>query len=318
MLLSCGDALVDFMPAKDAQGRDAYVPVVGGSCLNVAVAMARLGAPTGLVGGISDDMFGAMIAEHAEASNVDLRYVTRSPTETTLAFVRFVHGEPHYAFYDEASATRRWTYKAGSIPFADVEVLHVGSTSLIHDPVSSETLAMVREAAAATTVSFDPNCRPNLVGDIDDYRRRMDGFMALADIVRMSDVDFEYLYGEGDYDLFAEARLAAGNALVVITRGGDGVTAWAKSGRVEVASPKIDVADTIGAGDTFQGASLVALVETGVIGKAALASISPEALRKVLAFGVTCAGITCSRPGANPPRRVEIMGSTAFQALARA
>ncbi len=104
MLLSCGDALIDFVPVRSSDGRDGYVPVVGGSCLNIAVAMARLGAPTGFVGGVSTDMFGEMIEGHMASSMVDLRYVTRSETETTLAFVRFVNGEPHYAFYDEMTA----------------------------------------------------------------------------------------------------------------------------------------------------------------------------------------------------------------------
>src|SRR5882757_1345177 len=109
MLLSCGDALVDFLPVRSADGRDAVVPVVGGSCLNIAVGMARLGAPAGFVGGISTDLFGRMIAEHATASQVELRYADRGEYQTTLAFVRTVDGEPHYAFYDEGTATRNWS-----------------------------------------------------------------------------------------------------------------------------------------------------------------------------------------------------------------
>ena len=104
MLLSCGDALVDFLPVTSVDGRDAAVPVAGGSCLNIAVGMARLGAPAGFVGGISTDLFGRIIADHALGSRVDLRYATRSEHQTTLAFVRHVGGEPQYAFYDEATA----------------------------------------------------------------------------------------------------------------------------------------------------------------------------------------------------------------------
>jgi fructokinase len=170
MLLSCGDSLIDFMPVLAADGREAYVPVVGGSCLNVAIAMARLGAQTGFVGGISTDMFGAMIAAHAEASGVSLACTLRPQTETTLAFVRFVEGEPTYAFYDETSATRRWWHEPGAIPFDRVEALHIGSTSLIPDQGHAEGLKLVEEALARTIVSFDPNCRPNLVTDLDDYR----------------------------------------------------------------------------------------------------------------------------------------------------
>src|ERR1700737_3203672 len=128
MLLSCGDALIDFLPVKSIDGRDAIVPVVGGACLNIAVGMARLGAPAGFVGGISNDLFGRMIADHAFASQVDLRYATRSDHQTTLAFVRTIAGEPQYAFYDEQTASRNWTYRRGSIPFDEIEAIHLGST----------------------------------------------------------------------------------------------------------------------------------------------------------------------------------------------
>src|ERR1700737_3159223 len=108
MLLSCGDALIAFLPVKAADGRDALVPVVGGSCLNIAIGMARLGVPAGFVGGISTDLFGRMGADHAMGSQVELQYATRSAHQTPLAFVRPVAGEPQYAFYDAGTATRNW------------------------------------------------------------------------------------------------------------------------------------------------------------------------------------------------------------------
>src|ERR1700761_2154390 len=121
MLLSCGDALVDFLPVASVDGRDAAVPVAGGSCLNIGVGMARLGAPAGFVGGISTDLFGRMIADHALGSEVDLRHATRSEYQTPLAFVRHAGGEPQYAFYDEATASRFWTYRRDAISFDEVE-----------------------------------------------------------------------------------------------------------------------------------------------------------------------------------------------------
>jgi fructokinase len=308
MLLSCGDALIDFLPIKAADGRDAYVPSVGGSCLNIAVTMARLDAPAGLVGGISTDLFGSLIADHAMRSNVDLRYATRSADGTTLAFVSFVNGEPNYAFYDEGTAAQRWTYRRGSIPFASVAAIHTGSTTLIRGAASSETLAMIKDARGSTTISFDPNCRPNLVLDKADYVRRMDAFAALADIVRMSDVDFDFLYGGKDYEGKADALLACGASLVIITRGERGIVAWhRKAGLVEILPPPIDVVDTIGAGDTFQGALLVALRDMGRIGSAMMGSLSVDELRRALAFSAACAALTCRRVGADPPRRSEIL-----------
>src|SRR4051812_37590599 len=131
MLLSCGDALIDFLPAPSADGRDALVPVVGGSCLNIAVGIARLGAAAGFVGGISTDLFGRMIADHATGAGVDLQYATRSADQSTLAFVRAVAGEPHYAFYDAQTASRNWVYRGGTIPFGRIDAAHIGSTTLV-------------------------------------------------------------------------------------------------------------------------------------------------------------------------------------------
>src|SRR2546430_15258530 len=158
MALSCGDALIDFLPVKSVDGRDAAVPVAGGSCLNIAVGMARLGARAGFVGGISTDLFGRIVADHALTSEVDLRYATRSADQTTLAFVRHVGGEPHYAFYDEGTASRNWIYRRGSIPFDKIEAIHVGSTTLANDTGAAQALAMIDAAGGSSTLFFDPNC----------------------------------------------------------------------------------------------------------------------------------------------------------------
>src|ERR1700726_2747979 len=307
MLLSCGDALVDFLPVTSVDGRDAAVPVAGGSCLNIAVGMARLGAPTGFVGGISTDLFGRIVADHALTSQVDLRYATRSAHQTTLAFVRYVGSEPQYAFYDEATASRNWTYGRGSIPFDEIEAIHVGSTTLANAQGAAQALAMIEDAGRSTTISFDPNCRPDLVRDKARYVDKMDTFAAAADIVRMSDVDFEFLYGGGDYEERAKALMAAGTSLVVVTRGIKGAHAWHRgAGPVKVEAPTIDVVDTIGAGDSFQAALLFALRAIGRIKSGALAQLTADELRRALSFASTCAAFTCGRAGADPPRQSEV------------
>jgi len=307
MLLSCGDALVDFLPVASVDGRDAAVPVAGGSCLNIAVGMARLGAPTGFVGGVSTDLFGRIIANHALTSQVDLRYVTRSEHQTTLAFVRHVAGEPQYAFYDEATASRNWTYRRGSIPFDEIEALHVGSTTLAHDQGAAQALAMIEDAGGSTTVSFDPNCRPNLVRHKASFVDRMDAFAAAADIVRMSDVDFEFLYGGSDYAGRARSLIEAGASLVVVTRGIQGALAWhGAAGAVEVPAPTVDVVDSIGAGDSFQAALLFALRAIGRIKTGPLSQMNSSELGRVLSFATICAAFTCGRAGADPPRQSDV------------
>ena len=307
MLLSCGDALVDFLPVKSADGRDATVSVVGGSCLNIAVGVARLGAPAGFVGGISTDLFGRMIADHASASQVDLRYATRSAHQTTLAFVRHVGGEPQYAFYDEATASRNWSYQRGSIPLDEIEAIHVGSTTLANDNGAIQALAMIEDVGGSTTISFDPNCRPNLVRHKARYVDQMNAFAAAADIVRMSDADFEFLYGGNDYGERAKSLIAAGTSLVVVTRGINGAQAWHKAaGLVKVEAPTISVMDTIGAGDSFQAALLFALRAIGRIKRGALAEMNAGELDRALSFASACAAVTCSRAGADPPRQSDV------------
>jgi fructokinase len=307
MILSCGDALIDFVPVAVADGGEAVRPVVGGSCLNVAVGLARLGAPTGFVGGISNDVFGRMIAEHALASDVDLGFATRSDHQTTLAFVRIVAGESQYAFYDAQTASREWTYRRGSIPFTSIEAVHVGSTTLVNDNGATQTAAMIADAKESATISFDPNCRPNLVGDKAAYLDRMRSFASSADIIRMSDVDFNYLYGDEAYAARAELLLAGGCSLFVVTRGIDGVEAWhRKAGYVTAAAPAVKVVDTIGAGDSFQAALLCALHRQDRLGRSRLEDITADELRRALSFACSCAALTCTRMGADPPRSDEV------------
>ena len=307
MILSCGDALIDFVPVAAADGGEAVRPMVGGSCLNVAVGLARLDAPTGFVGGIANDLFGRMIAQHALASNVELGFASRSDRQTTLAFVRIIMGESQYAFYDAETASREWTYRRGSVPFATIEAVHVGSTTLVNESGAAETAALISDAKPTSTISFDPNCRPNLVKDKAAYLDRMQAFAESADIVRMSDVDFLYLYGNDAYAARAEALFARGITLFVVTRGTDGAEAWhRKAGFIKADAPSIDVVDTIGAGDSFQAALLAALHRQDRLARARLAEMTADELRRALSFACRCAALTCTRMGADPPRSGEV------------
>lgn len=309
MILSCGDALIDFVPVTAADGREAVRPAVGGSCLNIAVGLARLGVATGFVGGISADLFGRMIAAHASESAVDVSHATRSGDQTTLAFVRIIAGESQYAFYDLGTASANWIYRPGSIPFGNVEAVHIGSTTLVHDRGAREAGALINDARSTATISFDPNCRPNLVKDPQAYRTRMNAFAENADIVRMSDVDFAYLHGDEAYAERAEALIARGVSLIVVTRGTRGALAWhCRAGAIEVPAPSVDVVDTIGAGDSFHAALLFALRELACINRTGLRAAGPTELRRALSFACECAAITCTRAGADPPRRDEVAG----------
>ena len=204
------------------------------------------------------------------------------------------------------------TYRQGSIPFAEADAIHFGSTTLADVRAAGQTLALVEDARGATTISFDPNCRPDLIDDKAEYVRRMDRFAACADIVRLSDSDFAFLYGESDPASKAEALFAEGTVLVIITRGARGAWAWHRhEGMIEVSAPVVEVVDTVSAGDSFQAALLFALRAMNRIGAGLLTRISAAELRRALTFAAACAAVTCSRPGADPPRLSEVGAAVA-------
>ena len=178
---------------------------------------------------------------------------------------------------------------------------------------------MVEDARGSVTISFDPNCRPNLVSDKASLRRSDECVCRQQpDIVRMSDVDFEFLYGGSDYAGRAQSLVDAGASLVVVTRGIKGAQAWhEQAGAVEVEAPAVDVVDTIGAGDSFQAALLFALRAIGRIGPRSLARTNSEELGRVLSFAASCAAFTCSRAGADPPRHPRSAGNCRVSWLVR-
>ncbi len=305
ILVGC-ESLIDFVPVRTGDGADAYRPAVGGGNLNIAVAAGRLGVPVAFVGGISSDPFGEMIVDHLRASNVDVSRVTRSARQTTLAFVRYVGTQARYMFYDEGSAGRMWRFDPATVPLAGVEVLHIGSTTLINDPVAGETARLTEAARATATIAIDPNCRPAMTPDPAAYRRRIEGLIALSDIVRVSVEDLDYLRPGTTAAAAAADWLKGSTAIVVVTDGGAGATAYTRAVKVHRPAHEAKVVDTIGAGDTFHAAFLVRLYETKAIRRERLARMSESEIAAALDFGAAAAAITCSRPGADPPWRREM------------
>lgn len=306
MLLVAGDALIDFLPVAAGDGRPSYLPVAGGSCLNMAVTMARLGLPVGFMAGLSSDFFGDLLVDHLVAAGVDVSRVDRTARETTLAFVKLGDGEPQYVFYDEATAGRLWTRDAAADLGDDVILVHAGSVTLIEPPVADACLALFEAERGRRLLSVDPNCRPGLVRDGAAYRARLRRLFACADIVKLSAVDLAFAEPGCDPDAFAAARLAAGTALVVITRGEDGATGYVRAGTVPVPAEAVAVRDTVGAGDAFLGGLYAALADGGRLDRDALADLQPDDLAAALRYAARVAAITCTRTGADPPTRAEV------------
>ncbi|MBW0158896.1 carbohydrate kinase family protein [Sedimentimonas flavescens] len=308
MILCCGEALIDMIPAHTAEGGNAFAPHSGGAVFNTAIALGRLGADVGMLTGLSTDLFGAQLASALAASGVDASQVIYSDRLTTLAFVQLREGHASYTFYDENSAGRMIAPEdLPSLPDR-VDALFFGGISLACEPGAEAYAALLEREGATRAVMIDPNIRPGFIRDEAAFRARLDRMFARADIVKVSDEDLHWLIpGPGGLAEKAVLLQAHGPALVLVTRGGEGAMAWTADGtEVSIAANKVAVVDTVGAGDTFNAGVLDRLASFGLLSKAGVRGVGPEALRTALAFGARVAGITVSRAGANPPWREEL------------
>lgn len=307
MILSCGEALIDMLPRTTTLGEPAFSPYAGGAVFNTAIALGRLGAPSAFFSGISNDMLGQILTETLEASKVDTQYCARSDRPTTVAFVKLVDGQATYAFYDEGTAGRLLSQDELPTLPATITTLFFGGISLVNDPAASTYAALQAREAATRVTMIDPNIRPGFIaGKEPQYRARIEGMIARADIVKLSDEDLHWLLGPGDVSALARQVLEKGPKLVFITEGASGARAITATQNRFVAATRVTVADTVGAGDTFNAGALAALHEASALSKSALSTLSDATLDAALTLGTKAAAITVSRPGANPPWRHEL------------
>jgi fructokinase len=309
VILCCGEALIDFVPLEGVRG---YQPCPGGSIFNIAVGLGRLQTPVGFFSCISTDFFGDMLASYLAENGVRADFTLRASGPTTLAFVSLPdgrHTEPRYVFYANQAVDR-------SLQLADlpdqlpdqVQALHFGSISLVLEPGASTLEALMLRESGRRILSLDPNIRPSLIQDREAYRRRFEGWVRLVDIVRLSVADLEWLYPDSEARQIVQGWLEWGPSLCLLTLGSEGAYGITAGGvNATVASPKITVADTVGAGDTFLAATLSWLYEKGKLaGRGNLGGISPSELTACLEYAARAAAINCSRPGANPPYKHEM------------
>jgi len=312
MIVSCGEALIDFMPI-DVAGAPAYRPFPGGSPFNVAIGLGRLGAPTGFLSRISTDFFGDLLMQTLVENQVDTRYVKRAADPSTLGFVSHPHdGEPQYAFFAKGSADQSMT-EHDLPPALDDKVtcihLSLGAISSIQEPAASAFEALLKRESKHRVLAFDPNVRPGLIKDKTAARARLESWVSLCDIVKVSRADLDWLYPDRSVEDSAVAWRDLGPKLVVMTLGADGAIALLNGSKVAVPGRKIGVVDTVGAGDSFHAALLAGLNEHGLLTRDRLAKLDVGVLKILLDRAVAAAAITCSRAGANPPTRRELEDS---------
>ncbi|MCA0048046.1 carbohydrate kinase [Mesorhizobium sp. B283B1A] len=306
MILCCGEALIDMLPRTTTQGEPAFAPYVGGAVFNSAIALGRLGAPAGFFSGLSSDLFGGQFRDALGASKVSSTYAHTSPRPTTLAFVRLDNGQATYTFYDENTAGRMLTIDDLPILGSEIEAMLFGAISLISEPAGSAYEAFMKREHESRVMMLDPNIRPNFIPDKAKHLRRIRAMMAMADIVKLSDEDLNWFGEAGSHEDVVRNWLDRGPKLIVVTHGSEGAVGYTKDHAVTVVPEKVEVVDTVGAGDTFNAGILASLHEQGLLTKAAIAGLSQDAIRKALALGAKAAAVTVSRAGANPPWRHEI------------
>ena len=308
MILCCGEALIDMIPEHTIKDTNGFVPYPGGAIFNTAIGMGRLECSVGLMSGISTDFFGQQLMAELSASNVNTSNVILSDRPTTLAFVQLTDGQASYLFYDENSAGRMIAVEDMPHRLDDVTAFLFGGISL-HCAPGAETYVQFAEThATGSVVMVDPNIRPSFVSNEPLFRVHMERMLRLADIVKVSDEDLNWLFPEPET---IETKIAKvqklGPTLVILTCGGSGVKAWKPEGNpIFVNSLKVDVVDTVGAGDSFNAGFLTRMAEAGLLNKAAIRVISESDIIAALNFGVRAAAITVSRVGPNPPWRDEL------------
>lgn len=306
MILCAGEALIDMLPRTSTLGEDAYAPYAGGAVFNTAIALGRLGADVGFFSGFSADFFGDLLKEKLAESHVDGALAITVDRPCTVAFVKLVYGHATYAFYDENSAGRMLTEADLPVLPETVEAVFCGGISLPVEPCGAAYETLFVEASGTRVTMIDPNIRPGFIRDEPRYRARLDHMLAHADIVKVSDEDLLWIMGEGDVDAHVAALLDKGVKLVCLTMGAEGVKGVTARGTTHIQSTRVEVKDTVGAGDTFNAGLLAGLQRAGKLTKAAVADLDEETLRAALQLGSRAAAITVSRAGANPPWAEEL------------
>jgi len=300
--LVIGEALIDVVRRPDGS-RDEHP---GGSPANVALGLGRLGRRVDLLTWLGLDPEGDLVRRHLDASGVRVLAGDRDAVRTPVATAHLdAAGAATYEFDLEWDLPTRWD---------DDEVaplvVHTGSIAAVLEPGATRVAHEVARLRPTSTVTYDPNLRPALMGSPERAQPAVDAMVALADVVKVSDEDLAWLHPGVAPAEVAEEWTHRGPALVVVTHGGEGAFAATAAGaRLRVAAPPVTVADTVGAGDSFMGGLLDGLWSAGLLGadrREALRDVPAATVEAVLQRCARIAAITVSRPGANPPRLAEL------------
>ena len=315
MIVCAGEAVIDMVQTHVPGLGEVFLPLPGGCCYNTSIAIGRLGVPVTFLGRISTNFFGEIQAGRLRENNVKDNLLIRCGQNPILAFIRTEKGkDPQYAFYDEGTADR--LLSAEELPHqlpADTTCIVFGSISMNMEPIAStiETMIM-REAERKMVIAFDPNIRPFMINDRNAYIKRFEKWISVCTIAKISSEDFGYIFPDMEPEEALRKIIDLGTRLAIVTLGPQGAAALLRRDDGSVtrayapAAPIGEVADTVGAGDTFQGAFLAWLEQRNKMSHNAIANLSENDLYDALVFANKAAAIVCTRRGAQPPTLEEI------------
>jgi len=307
MFVVCGEALMDvYMGASTPTGMTLDARI-GGSPLNVAQGLARLARPAAFLTGLSTDALGERLLASLRDEGVDTSLILRSDAPSTLSVVSVdASGVPRYAFHGNGAADRQITHDTMPALPPAARVLQFGSYALVVEPVGSALRALAARERERRLITYDPNVRLNVEPDLAHWRAVVEQMVSIAHLVKVSDEDLGLLFPAETPEQVAARWLSQGASLVAVTRGRHGASAWTRNAQANAPSPETRVVDTVGAGDTFQAAMLTWLDEHDALTPEALGSLDASSLDALLRFAARAAAITCSRRGADMPRRAEL------------
>jgi fructokinase len=309
MFVVCGEALMDVFSAGEASGGLSLDARVGGSPFNVAVGLARMGQPVGLLAALSHDFMGERLLRSLQSEGVATSMVQRTHHSTTLSVVGLDGNQvPSYAFYGANAADRQLRLGALSTLPSNLRALHFGSYATVVEPIAATLRALVEREHRRTVISLDPNVRLNVEPEVAVWQSYLEWMLPRTHLLKVSDEDLQLLMPGVAPETFAARALQSGVRLVVLTRGAEGASAWTSQGEAHVERVSVEVVDTVGAGDTFQAALLTWLQESNTLAVEGMGNLGREDLEQAMNFCARAAAITCTRRGADLPRRHELNG----------